>query len=189
MKKGWFLLLGLSAGLNAGLLYAVLAARPPLAPPLISGCEEPIPAGRPVCPPWCCDLADTLAHHRVARIGRALELSEPQQAEMTRIREEAVPRILAERNAVREALVALRDAYSDPETAPEQVRALVRRLNAAQGRLDSLASETLLREAALLTSEQRRRYVEIMPWRERRGGAGAPCEPPRHPRDPLRGGP
>jgi len=113
--------------------------------------------------------------NRLACLARFLHLDEEQHAEMITIREEMLPRILAERDKVRRTRHAVREEYGKPAVVgPARIRLLVRSLTEAQARLDSLVAETMLQEAALLSVEQRTRYFESMPWRKHGPGPGPP---------------
>jgi Spy/CpxP family protein refolding chaperone len=175
MKRGWFLVLAISLGLNAGLLYTKLAAdrRPegPRARPFI-WCPGGAGGGTPCAPAHPGDLA----RHRLGRLARWLGLSGETRARMEAIAEETMPKILAEREKVREARSALREEYRKPETDRERVHALIRDAIEAQARLDSIVAESMLREAELLTPEQRERYFRFVPW-EREMGQGRDGRP------------
>jgi hypothetical protein len=117
-----------------------------------------------------------VACDRLECLARFLRLDEEQYAEMIRVREEMLPRILAERDEVQRARHAVREEYGKPAVVgPARIRLLVRSLTEAQARLDSLVAETMLQEAALLSVEQRTRYFESMPWRKPGPGPGPPC--------------
>jgi len=202
MKRGWFLLLALSLGLNAGLLYRTLSAHDLSLPSrdaergtaaLDRSNPEDFaaqPAGVPIggpppggafpsgCPP-CVDgpgspgPCDLLLQNRMQRMASALDLDDTQQTEARAILAEMLPRILAERDRVQRIRVLLHDEYLQPRVAESRVRALVGELAAAQGRLDSLTAETILRESAVLGPDQRLSYFRSMPWERCRG-----CVPP-----------
>lgn len=167
MKRGWLLLLMLSLGLNAGLLIAFFSGR------AASGKSdqarvEPAglvccPGGTP-CPPNCPALVDSLSNQRVARIGRFLDLDRSQMDGFTRLRQQNLPEILQIRDEVRGLRRTIHEEYRRPVVDSHEVRRLVSRLAATQGRLDSLASETMLGEAALLSPAQRERYFESLRW-------------------------
>jgi hypothetical protein len=89
--------------------------------------------------------------------------------------------------AIREAhkdVEALRDEaagiFSRGVGSPDAFRAHVRQLQRSQARLDSLLTEVLLAELAVLDADQRDRYIRISPW-SRRPGAPPPKKgpPPR----------
>jgi Spy/CpxP family protein refolding chaperone len=85
-------------------------------------------------------------------------------------------RIGEERGRVQKARHALREACQKPTPDAAEVRDLVRKINDAQARLDSLVAETMLREADVLTPDQRARYFEAVPW-EHEGRRGRAMHP------------
>lgn len=188
MKRAWFVLLALSLGLNAGLLYTVIAHRHAPGP---RGFERMgPPPDRPGPPDKSLGLRPAhgrpdgvaFARHRLGRMADWLNLDKAQREALRAILDETMPRILAQRDAVRAARHHAADQYLKPTVDPDSVRASVRRLNAAQASLDSLAAETMSREAKLLTPEQRSRYFTAMPWGER-VGPDHDGPPPPEPRD------
>jgi hypothetical protein len=86
------------------------------------------------------------------------------------------PLITRNREAVQQARQQLHAACLEPGTPPDSVRLRVRALTAAQGRLDSVVTETLLQELTQLNSEQRRKYLATMPW-DQPPGKERPGEP------------
>jgi len=178
MKRGWFLLLAISLGLNAGLLYTSLADRaaplPPVPGPAPGGALPPEmfapPAGQDSGPdrgpgtPASEALRAWLAH-RLERIHGRLALDAQQRERLERVTGEMLPLILAQRAEVHAARSAIRSAYERADLDGPRLHELRRRLSAAQARLDSLVIESLLREAQVLSPEQRRSYLETMPWR------------------------
>jgi Spy/CpxP family protein refolding chaperone len=75
-----------------------------------------------------------------------------------------MPLIVERRREVERARQDFHDACRSAAADPDSLRRLVKRLTLAQGRLDSLVTESLLRELETLTPEQRDRYLEAMPW-------------------------
>lgn len=189
MKRGWFLLLALSLGLNAGLLYTVLSGsgwgrREFIPGPFIRDAEAPFPPGTsPHRPGQCPRDCEHLVHHRLGRMAEYLDLDEGLRRQMAGILEEMLPRILAERDAVQEARLAMRAEYRKPDADPARVRTLVQRMGNAQMRLDSLTAETMLLEAGLLSPQQRARYFESMPWGHRIGRGTSPRNRRRAPQE------
>jgi Spy/CpxP family protein refolding chaperone len=171
MRRGWFLLLALSLGLNAGLAYTVIAQRhvlrsagpmpPMMGPGGAPGPEGPDHPGEMMHPP--ADM-QAMARQRLERVSRWLDLDDRQSRGLGAVLEDAMPRIMSQRDSVRAARRRAAAEYLEPVIDPERVRIAVRRLNTAQAQLDSLVSETMSREAALLTPEQRARYFAAMPW-------------------------
>lgn len=180
MKRGWFLLLALSIGLNAGLLISMAmrewkwGSAPPPAPVSCNPFGRGDPMGRGDMP------ASGVAEKRIQCLSKRLQLDESQQSEMVSILKEMMPRILHGRGMVRDARRSIHDEYRKVEPDPDRIRAITHRLNESQSTLDSLVADTILRETALLTPEQRTLYFNAMPW-DRGGRPG----PDRYGRPPL----
>lgn len=186
MKRMWFLLLFLSLGLNAGLLHVVLS-RPDT--PASTVRERPrVPRGGPAGPeenegriprpdP---ERLERILSKRLDHMSRNLELDPGQHAKVEAILRETLPLILAEQRQVWDVRRAMRRSYQEGEFDPAGIRLELRRMHAAQERLDSLVILSMTREASLLTPEQRRRYLDAMPWHH-------PLEHSRHPGTPSRG--
>jgi hypothetical protein len=68
------------------------------------------------------------------------------------------------RREIRGTRRSLHAACLDSAVEADSVRFYVKRLATLQGHLDSMITETLLRELAVLTPAQRARYLETMPW-------------------------
>jgi len=66
-------------------------------------------------------------------------------------------------DAIREAM---RELFAQPELDRGRVTEARRHHGRLQAELDSLVTEQLLREMEILTPEQRRDYLESMPWRK-----------------------
>jgi hypothetical protein len=165
MKRGWLLLLLLSVGLNIGLGYAVLSRR--------TAEEEAgtVPAWRERPPAFATE--DTAAFRRFmesrfSRLARRLDLSPEVKEELWQSRLAVGPHIMAQQRAVREARQRLHAAFSADPAAPDSVSLRLRELGRAQAALDYLVSASLLHEMMLLPPEQRRLYLDFMPW-ERHG--------------------
>jgi Spy/CpxP family protein refolding chaperone len=163
MKSGWILLLLLSAGLNLGLGYALLTQDTSDwdAPPArqTGGWD---PGAR-----WADHDSATwaeMARHRFRRLADRLDLSEEQQEPFRRIKRETFPRIRQGRQEVRRQRGLFHTACLAAEVDPDEIMKRARQLSAAQARLDSLVTSALLAELVLLEPEQRRRYLQMMPW-------------------------
>jgi len=184
MKRVWFVLLALSLGLNAGLIYTVIAHHRAPAPrdfeELGAPPDRPGPRGARRGPHRGPDrpAGAGFAQRRLDRMAKWLDLDATQQAAMGAIFEESMPRVLAQRDAVQAARRRAAAQYLKPAVDPDSVRIAVRQLTAAQTALDSLVAETMSREAALLSPEQRARYFTAMPWGERGGPEHEPPPPP-----------
>jgi len=166
MKRGWLLLLLLSMGLNAGLGYAVLSRKGSDSVktiPAMSEDEYASPNGRPDGVPGEMDPAAYM-EKRFQRMAKRLELTPEQMAELRPLRLGMFTQIQERRREIRWTRRSLHAACLDSAVEADSVRYYVKRLAAMQGHLDSLITETLLRELGVLTPAQRVRYLETMPW-------------------------
>ena len=186
MKRIWFLAFAVSLGLNAGLLYVTFSQKGE-AP----GSERPhrfrdAPGdpgrGQRERPPGPLEDVGSIIEEHLGRMTRDLHLSEQQRSSIGKIHEELLPQVHAERRGMEKLRRTLASHYSRPTIDTSEFRALVDQLSTAQMRLDSLLAEVMLGEAALLTHEQRQRYVREMPW-------GHPVPPPNRPPQGPRGKP
>ncbi len=160
MKNRWMVpLLFLSLGLNLGLLFMRFSPpdRPPLPPP---------------------ELDHLLSGH-LSRMTTDLELSDGQRDKLKVIYDKLFPDILESETRVRDLRKNIASTYEAPQIDTTELKKLLERLNAAHGRIDSLIAETILQEASILTSEQRKRYLKLMPWK--RSGEAAGHRPQRRP--------
>jgi Spy/CpxP family protein refolding chaperone len=148
MRPIWILVLGLSLGLNAGLLYREFATG--------HGDHR----GRRTPP-----TAEEIVKHRLSELQGNLALTPDQEKSLRAILEETIPRVMAQSDSVRRVRARLAGEYAGATIDTAAVRAALDQMNAAQASLDSTIAESLLREASLLTPEQRVQYVEHLPWR------------------------
>ncbi|RPJ42747.1 MAG: periplasmic heavy metal sensor [Candidatus Latescibacterota bacterium] len=163
MKRGWFLVLAISIGLNAGLLAMTIAGARREATFLPRPFVSPRgPGGGPEAPLRVEPKA--FAMHRLRRLAKTLDLTEDQRTRLAGIVTENMSRIGEEGERVQQARLALREECRKPTPDAAAVRQLVRRINDTQAKLDSLVAETMLREADVLTPDQRVRYFEAVPW-------------------------
>jgi Spy/CpxP family protein refolding chaperone len=169
MSRGWFLALALSIGLNAGLLWVHFAGGPPgFPPPLLRG-------GRPgPSEPMGARDPDHLVRMHLERMSAQLDLSDEQRRAVEATLRERVPRLLELRERVLESRRSVADAYRGRPLDGSRFRELVQNLRGAQAELDSITAELMLKEAEILTPEQRERYAEVMPWGLDRRGLGGP---------------
>ncbi len=170
MKRIWFLLLFLSLGLNAGLLYALLT-RPDEQPPSAqegwrtprgeSGTPEDRGERTPRPDP---DRLERILTRRLDQMSSNLHLDPGQYEKVEGILRETMPLILAQQKQVWDARRAMRRSYREGEFDPAGIRLDLRRMHAAQARLDSLVILSMTRETSILTPEQRSSYLDAMPW-------------------------
>lgn len=173
MRPMWIVALMFSLGLNAGLLAMALVHRSE-APAEGTGtpghdagsspAEGREPARRPADP-------GTAIRSHLDRLTQDLSLSESQRAAIGAVHEKLLPRIVAERSEMAETRKQVTALYGATQVDTARFRGLVRWLSLAQARLDSLVTEAILGEAAVLTHEQRLRYIRQSPW-------GHPMAPP-----------
>lgn len=188
MSRAWFFALAASIGLNAGLLWVHFTGgplRPPPGPPF-GGRPGGPPAGAPLLAP------ERLAERHVARLAAELDLTDEQRAALTDLMRERVPRLVEFRERILEARGDVADAYRSRQLDGHRFRAFVATLRGVQAGLDSLTTEIMLKEAEVLTPEQRERYLEVMPWSlDGPGGPGVRGGPPGGPpgAGPPGGGP
>ena len=90
-------------------------------------------------------------------------------ARMVEIRHQSLAQVTEERLRVRQERRALHEAFAAAVLDTGRIRARLRGLARAQGRVDSLVTEAMLRELSLLTPAQRAAYLDAMPWG--RGGS------------------
>ena len=161
MRRILFVLLALSLGLNVGMVYQRLQHPPPFGPQ-----RPPLKGEGPEAP-------TAFLEHHLLRMTEELQLDEAQQRALNSLLEEQIPPVLAQQERLRVARRSLGDLYISEELEPDAFRTQVRRLSEAQAELDRLVGEVMVEEASLLSHEQRRRYLVVMPW-----GQG-PVEGPR----------
>lgn len=177
MKQLWFLALALSLGVNAGLVYIALSNREggPTAGDQSRGAvggerRDGDRRGRP----GSSDDSESIIRSHLDRMSQDLGLDARQRSAIGAVHERLLPRIIEERRRM-DALRGLVTArYSQEAIEPEGFRALVREVSGAQATIDSLVTEAMLGEAAVLTYEQRQKYVRAAPW-------GHPLAPPVQP--------
>jgi Spy/CpxP family protein refolding chaperone len=166
MKRGWFIILALSLGLNAGLLYVQMSKK----------ADEPRRGFRQESPRRPMDVTGPIGHpdgpagfirDRLGRVGDRLDLSEEQIESMAAILNEVMPELLEGREAIHDLRMEMREEYLKPDVDAERIQLLRRETAAAQSRLDSIMVDTMLKEAEVLTPEQREAYFQLMPFGDR----------------------
>lgn len=178
MRRGWFILLALSLGLNAGLLFVHFspwADIPDLQRPRPRGQEvggAPGPMSHP-------GGAESFIRDRIARVGKRLDLNDDQIKSMADILDGVMPEMIARREHIRDLRAQMRDEYLLPEVDANRIQELRVEADLAQSALDSIMVETMLKEARILTPEQREAYFQLMPFGER-GKHGARMRRGRH---------
>ena len=121
---------------------------------------------------------EEMTRRHLERMSRELDLTAEQREKMEAIFRDSIDSLLAATEEVAQTRRALLELFSAAEIDSQRVRELVTKLTEAHGRVESIVSGNMMREAALLTPEQRARYIESLP---RQHG--------RHRRDPGPKGP
>jgi Spy/CpxP family protein refolding chaperone len=184
MKRIWFLAFALSLGINSGLLYVTLshrgeewtAERRPGARDQEGGASG---TGRNQTSRRPGDPESIILGH-LDRMTRDLNLDDRQRSAIGALHEKLLPRIIAERHDMDSLRKEVTSQYAQSTINPSEFRALVHEVSRAQTRIDSLVTEAMLGEAAVLTYGQRQRYVQESPW-------GHPLAPPDRPPDEQQG--
>jgi Spy/CpxP family protein refolding chaperone len=171
MKRGWIILLALSLGLNAGMGYVLLSNRADGGEG--RGQDARLPGRRGVQGPMSHPGGPPeFINERLRRAGDRLGLTEEQIKAMSDIMEEVMPELVKRREDIRDLRMQMREEYLRPEVDEARIHELRRETEAAQSELDSIMVKTMLREAKLLTPEQREAYFELMPFGGDRGKHG-----------------
>lgn len=158
MRRRWLIpLLLLSLGLNAGFL--VIRFRPRRRPPQR--------------PPHSSDMSGHLQQH-LSRMTDHLGLTEEQQGKLQAVYDRSFPAILEASTLARDRRRALAECFGSIEVKAGELKAMLENLGAAHAALDSAMADIILSESSILTSEQRRLYLEEIPWGQSREGAGGP---------------
>lgn len=172
MRRGWFVLLALSLGLNAGLLYVQLSSRAE-APdrPMRQGIVRKGPGSfGPIGHP---DGAPGFIRDRLGRAGNRLGLNDEQIESMSEILNGVMPELVEGRETIWGLRAEMREEYLRPDVDERRIQELRRETIKVQSRLDSIMVETMLKEAKILTPEQREAYFELMPFGDKgKRGAG-----------------
>lgn len=156
MRRALVILLLLSLGLNAGLLWsrwqATRVDRVEMGPqhgPARGG--GPGPPGRG----W--------ARHRVEALGRRMDLDAERRRLLDETLSELEPALTDARRSLWEARRELGGALREAEPDRQRILDLQREVSLRQAVLDSLVTEALLREAAVLRPEERMRSGRWFP--------------------------
>jgi len=191
MMARWLLvLLALSVGINVGWAFRSWRATSEWQ---TVGPRAPAPEGRPGPGPGARVHLERVMEQHLDRMSEALGLTADQQAALRRVHDALFPGLRdAHRNVEMQRDAAAR-LFNDQLDDPDAFRRTVRDLQRSQARLDSLLTEVLIGEVAVLDHDQRARYIRNNPWSQRAPGAppGSGGPPPidgRRPRPPAPGG-
>ena len=108
---------------------------------------------------------------RIRRVGDRLDLSEEQIEVMSEILQAVMPELIEKGEVIRDLRLRMRDEYLKPDVNAAMLHELRSRATAVQSELDSIMVETMIKEAEILTPDQREAYFELMPFGGR-GGYG-----------------
>jgi hypothetical protein len=169
MKRIWFLVLALSLGLNAGMLYVSLSHQggkmgTERDKPGRDDKGNPGESERERQPERAPGDFEAVIRSHLDRMTRDLHLDGRQRSAIAAVHERLLPRINEQRREMDSIRVDVASQYARPTVEPLEFHRIVRRLSSAQARLDSLVTEAMLGEAAVLTFDQRQAYLREMPW-------------------------
>lgn len=151
MKRGLILLLVLSLGLNAGLLYKELGRHG-------HNRGDRHPEASP----------EKFITRRLDRMTERYDLNDEQRANMEAVLREFVPAVMEQHRRVSEARDSVLSELGSSAVDRTVVLERTMELNVMQARLDSLVTESMLREVGVLTAPQRALYTEHMQRDHRR---------------------
>ena len=125
---------------------------------------------------------------RLERITQRLDLNQRQVESFRATHLQAASRFRGQRILVEAAEDRLFALASGNPVEPDSIRAAVRDLGRRKARLDSLVTETMLKELDSLNPGQRELYLRILPW-SRPGGveSGPPGRRQHHKSEPSPG--
>lgn len=198
MSRGWFILLAVLAGLSAALLYDKFVNR--LAHEHDFGNRAARIEGDPNRKPTGERHERRLEHH-LNRMTEELGLDESQRENLHAIRTSTFERLSVLRESTREKRQKIRRLLQAADLDSVRIRELSASLREDMAQLEIIATDNFIREAAVLTPEQREKHLEMRwfgprgrggghgGWGRRHGrGPGGPAEGPP-PEGPPPGGP
>lgn len=100
---------------------------------------------------------------RLHRIAERLKLTPEQLVIFQATHQENAAGFLEQRRKVNEAKDRLHDLIGEGAVAPDSVRLAIQAVGRRQAVLDSLITESILREMEVLNPEQRSLYLQILP--------------------------
>jgi Spy/CpxP family protein refolding chaperone len=183
VSRRWVLVLALSIGLNLGLLWDEWEDRREIAVPAFPGgpgpAERPPHAGPGEGPGFRGPggaPGPELVEWRLRRLSERLDLGEEQRERLRTASREVLDRLVERRDEARIQRAAIRALLTAAEIDTAAVRRAVRDLRRQEAVHDSLIAEIMIREAEVLTPEQREIYFDHLPWSDgggrRHGGPG-----------------
>lgn len=181
MSRWWFLLLAVMVGLNAALLYDKFArgseptrmeARRPHGD---RGWREMEPAER----------RERMIAFQLERMTRDLDLTDDQREQIRAIKVASWDRFVEMRETSRDKRHEIRRLLRATDLDSTRIRDLSASLREDLAVLEAMATDNFIREAAVLTPEQREKYLERRSFGPRgRGGHGKRGGPPPGDIDP-----
>ncbi len=183
MKKTWMLVLLISLGLNLGMGFRLWRDRAPQVPEVTTLAPAGDADGMRPGPPdslW----VKTMITRRMRHMTAALSLRPDQVEAMQKIQQQRGDWIRNRGRRMDGLRARIRSLLSKPTADPAQVRALIHEMGSKQTQLDSLVTETIMGELAILDPDQREMYLRMLPFeRQRFGESGRKSR-----RGPGRGG-
>lgn len=162
MKKyGLIILLLLSVGLNLSLGYRLwrgTAVVEEQAPVSVEGHHREFPRTEP----------DSLWQHgmmdrRLRHMTEALNLRPQQVQALQDIQRQSGGMVRRGGRDLFDMRRRMRELFKAPQPDPEQVRSVIQAMGRRQAQLDSLVTETIMQEMAVLDPGQREAYLEMLP--------------------------
>jgi len=139
------------------------------------------PGGK--CGPGGCpdgDFWQGVMKRRLAHVTNLLGLNSQQAEAFQKTHQEAAQRFLAQRVKVQEARHQLMEAASAAEMDVDTLRFLMAEAGRQQVKLDSMVTETMLKEMEILDAGQRLQYMRILPINRFSGQNDDPDPRARH---------
>ncbi|NCQ34741.1 periplasmic heavy metal sensor [bacterium] len=180
MKKyGLIILLLLSVGLNLGLGYRLRRGTAEVkeqTPVSLEGQHREFPRGEPDSL-WQRGMMD----RRLRHMTEALNLRPQQVRALQDIQRQSGGTVRGRGRDLFEMRRRMRELLMTPQPDPDQVRSVIQAMGRRQAQLDSLVTETIMQEMAVLDPDQREAYLEMLPMGGGRFGGRSRGPGPRKP--------
>jgi Spy/CpxP family protein refolding chaperone len=176
VSRGWFLLLAVMVGLNAALLYDKFAPRGDERGPHVRRFRGEAPEWRGRFEGEPREMRERLIERRIEHLSESLGLSDEQRDAIRAIEHSTLEEIVDLRTQARAMRADIRKSLQAATVDSALVERLSVALHGIQGRIEAIVTHNLIREAAVLTPEQRERFLE------------RPEGPPGSPEGPRRRG-
>lgn len=159
MSRGWFILLAVMIGLNAALLYDKFARTP--APGPEHGGRPPHAERR-----WANgdpeQRRERMLERHLNQMTEDLGLDDAQREQVRAIRASTFDQLSSLRESTRETRHEIRQLLQAADLDSTRIRELSASLRDDMVRLETLATDNFIREAAVLTPDQRQKHLR---WR------------------------